>query len=203
MAELPQPAAVPGHQCRPPAADPVHEERFIVAGVERAHHVGRPHDRDRLPGAAVTLEQHVLAGDLVSRVVAPVETARRLLGVRDRQGVVVDPAGRDEDHVGRAGERVDQGGHVLAHGGRVGDVVDRVEASPGEARAQARVVLAVARDQVDPGGQALALPAAVEDGDVVAPGVQRPQQVEADELGPAHHEHAHGRADSIRASRSA
>ena len=69
--------------------------------------------------------------------------------------------------------------------------------------AQARVVLPVARDEGDAGGQAIRLAAAVEDGDLVAALLERLEQMQADELGAAHDEHAHDGGDSIRASRSA
>jgi hypothetical protein len=191
VAELAKPAAMPGHQHRAAAPDPVHEERLVVARVERAHDMGRPHDGDGPPVASMAFQERVLARDLVARVVAPVGSPRRLLRVRDGQGMIVDAARRDEDHMGTALERVEQRGDVLAHGRRVGHVEHAVEALAPETLAEPRVVLAVARDGADAGGEPLLSPAAIEDRDLVAAPEQRLEQVQADELGPAHDEGAH------------
>ena len=83
---------------------------------------------------------------LCARVVAPVESARRVLRVGDGQGVIVDAAGGDEDDVRAPGEGIEERRHVLAQRRRVGDVEHAVEALAAEALAQARVVLAVAGD---------------------------------------------------------
>ena len=60
-----------------------------------------------------------------------------------------------------------------------------------EALTQARVVLAIAGDSRDAGGQALRVPPAVEDGDVVTTPEELLNEVEADELRAADHEDPH------------
>jgi hypothetical protein len=93
--------------------------------------------------------------------------------------------------VGLTREGAREGGHVLAQGRRVGDVEDAVEAVALEPLAQARVVLAIAGDGLDAGGQALGAPAAVEDGDVVTDPQELFHEMEADEFRAADHEDAH------------
>ena len=191
VAELTEPAAVARNEHGSITPDAVHEERLVVPGVQRAHDVSRPHDADGPAPRPVALEEQILRGYLVSRVVAPVESARRIFGVGDGQGVVVDAPRGDEDDVGLAREGGHEGGHVLAKGRRVGDVEDAVEAVALEALAQARVVLAIAGDGRDAGGQAFRVPPAVEGGDVVTTPEELLNEVEADELRAADHEDPH------------
>jgi len=117
--------------------------------------------------------------------------------------VVVDAARGHEDDVRRAGKGVHQRGHVLRQGRRVGDVEDPVPPVAAETLAERRVILPVAGDRGDARGQPSRMAAAVEDGDLVPAPLEGPEQVQADELGAAHDEHAHDGGDSIRASRSA
>jgi len=72
-----------------------------------------------------------------------------------------------------------------------------------EPLAEPGVILPVTGDRGHAGGQAVRTVPAVEDGDLVAALLERLEQVQADELGAAHDEHAHDGGDSIRASRSA
>ncbi len=177
VAELAEPAAVAGDQHGPAAPDAIHEERLVVPRIERPHDVGRPHDGDGLPVLPMPLEQHVLAGDLVAGIVAPVESTGRLLGVGDGERVVVDAGGRDEDGVRAARQGVEQRGHVLAQRGRVGDVEDAVEALATEPLAQAGVILAIAGDSLYTSREALAAPPAVEHGDLMASRQERLHEV--------------------------
>ena len=117
--------------------------------------------------------------------------------------MVVDAARGHEEDVRGAGEGIHQRGHVLRQGRRVRDVVDAVPPGAAEPLAQPRVILPVAGDRGHAGGQPVRMAAAVEDGDLVAALLEGLQQVQADELGAAHDEHAHDGGDSIRASRSA
>ena len=191
VAELAEPATVAGHQHRPPAEDAVEEERLVVPRVERAEDVGRPHDGDGEPAGPLALEQRVLARDLVAGVVAPVVSSGRRLAERDREGVVVDPAGRDEEHVRSAGQGVGQGRHIFARGRRIGGVADAVEAGAGERGLEGGVVFPVAGDHAHARGQPIVLAAAVEHGDGVAVADQRADESEADELRSPDDEDAH------------
>jgi hypothetical protein len=147
------------------------------------------------------LEERVLAGDLVAGIVAPVLAAWGVLGVRNRQCVIVDAAGRDEDDVRPATEGAEEGLDVLAEGGRVGHVHDSVEGLGAEKSRQRPVGLAVPRDGGHARGKALGMAPAVEDGDGVAAAQERPDEVKADELGPAEHEDPHHTAPLSRSRR--
>ena len=155
MAELAQPAAAVGHQHGTTAGQAIEEEGLVVARVERAIDVRGAHDGDRQPALAMAREEHVLAGDLVLGVLAPVEVARRVLVVGNRARVVVHAGSRHEDHVADGGRRRQQRLDVLAGGGRVGHVHHAVEALAAERRAQRTAIRAVGHEALDAARQPL------------------------------------------------
>src|SRR5207249_9305315 len=107
--------------------------------------------------------------DLVLGVLAPVEAARRVFVIGDRQRVIVHPSRGDEDRVAHAiAQRRQQRAYVVAGRRRVGDVHEAVDALAGEDATQGRVILAVGDDGLDAGRQPSGLAAPIQYDDVVA-----------------------------------
>src|SRR5919197_2136287 len=90
VTKLAQPAAGARHEHGPTADEAIEEERLVVASIQWAVNVGGPGDADGQTVLPMPEPQHVLAGDLVLGVLAPVERAECRLVEGYGSRVIVD-----------------------------------------------------------------------------------------------------------------